>query len=905
MNVSYEVHSEERVHRYPNRPFHVILLALALSLLGGKSHCAESYLVGSSWSVTVSDVNDSPTASGEVIRVERLGEEPLFVGAPSHSFFCWSAGGSQAATGVIRHESNGELRIHYSQLPVTEHTSLPVNLTMMMRGVAEGLQVKVELTVNTAVRFNSGVWCTVPLDASGWVDFVNSAGAVPAVMPPDSGRRAHIPYQSLADVHTLYGNFRLVFPQPLAPTPVRVSEGLRLELLTSSVPNVTAPSGGGNFCSILEPGDTVRCEWVILPPRSNEKSLTIATFSSHPNSAPQSIYFAFDDIPSLETRWGVPTDASNSHTPITSNLLGLLDDFPTVKYTWLILTDGIQRLGNWYFPGWWPPTNNTLPNRTIVLDGNASLELSQTDGNRTTKAVFNGQVPVTPESPCDFRGYYYSEAAANTVVVAAYQWPDGTLLAAKVLPTPTNGWAAFDLSFRNGGSGVVTLYTSFQASDGSAYFDRVSCIDSATGGDVVLNGGFEEFEPYLQYDAGFSDWPHVRGNNRLATHASQSYLSWLRGAQDGVAEWKYNDRVGLGLHGMHHTPSIDFGKNGVSVHEFNYYDPVGDSVRMAQIVNDLTTCGLDSRRICSFFRFPGHRHTESLLHPILKAGVRVYDQGALYEDFWAGRILREHKTLWQTGDAAWFDQELPVASFRLGRNQTMGQSDALQMALDAGMFALIGAHYHLFGYVASPEAIQRARNLFAGLEGRYPDLHWFKGEEIANFWDELDQIHDIRQVSFTDPVAVSWEGASTLGETIILYQDEAAPVRVTIDGTPAATKVRNGRTFITLPALGSGKHQLTAVSATPGQPPVDDTRWTLVPEGGNAYRIGRIVGFEAEVSVNFADAMGRYIGVARNYRLGRGDQRIAITLPPTASGAYFVVIEESGSIVSLPLVRVH
>ncbi|MFH0766037.1 MAG: hypothetical protein V2A61_06425, partial [Calditrichota bacterium] len=183
----------------------------------------------------------------------------------------------------------------------------------------------------------------------------------------------------------------------------------------------------------------------------------------------------------------------------------------------------------------------------------------------------------------------------------------------------------------------------------------------------------------------------------------------------------------------------------------------------------------------------GHRHTTSLLRPIITQGCRIFDHGILTPPvIYHGRIFRYSHFIWQVNSVSWHDVRLE------------DHLNNLKSHLDMGSFALMGAHYALFGNWSIEGARARAIQLLGWMESDYPNLKWLKAEEWADFWDELAEIKNIRQTEFGDHIQLNWEGASHLSETVlvVLSDSSLSPICSRVDRVDQPWIQRGNRVFV-------------------------------------------------------------------------------------------------------------
>lgn len=313
-------------------------------------------------------------------------------------------------------------------------------------------------------------------------------------------------------------------------------------------------------------------------------------------------------------------------------------------------------------------------------------------------------------------------------------------------------------------------------------------------------------------EQGFEEsWSHWHCTWRIATLAPQAYLQWLVNIQDDVYPWA--DRVTLGNHGYHHTPSPDSAWD--PFHEFILYQPAEHMERFEVVRQDLDAMGLDTAQV-RVIRYPGHRTSLSGLMAVIKYGYDFYCNGIRWyesmggQPFWdqyLSHYVSPYGEIWGSNTVWWADYQM------------MYNCSYLSTVMNRGKFGLLGAHPVNMWNGGNPAAYARMDSLCSSLEEDYPNFGWLLPEEYADFLHETALIHF--DYIHTQPAGITagFTGQATLGQTMVAFLPTPQPtiLGVTVDGQPAAWLVRpGGRLFCTLPGLTGGTHVFEAEFSTVG-----------------------------------------------------------------------------------------
>jgi len=861
------------------------------------------------WKIEFFSNEAAPLSIGSIKTITSPSNDTIFTSISGRGLFEWDLGGAFPLDFSISQKDDNRFDYHIDHFITPSGLNIPLSVDLQVFLQNEEISFTTRFTAHDTIRFDEGLSLRMPLDFVTRVDFTGATGdTISYNLYYEIKPQLRYPFCNLIKINShfrtgsdLYNLF-IILRNPLILVPHLYQDHLNLEILISNDPNTTRPEGSGKICSILNPGETLEVSWGIMSPavkghNQARPGYNIAVFSAHPQASEQSTYLSFDDIPSFEPGWMAPTDSQNPHIRVSSNLLSFLDLFPDIKFTYLLLTDNIQRLGKWFWREWWPPYQMVVPDSTIIHEGLYSARCKLFDEPGRGAISICPYFAIEPDHHYRIGGYGFLDKRGNSdtyFAIIVTSMPLAEQICAEAFTLIDQEWNYFEISFYSGNSGAVFSNFRFDGNAADLYIDDTFCIDEESGENIIPNPGLEDFIPYIYFDPPERIWPNARSCFRLATEAPDEYKRWLKIIQDGLPEWEYSSQVGVGLHGMHHTPDSTFTQYpAYPKPEFDLYDPYGDSLRMAHIVEDLETIDLDPYKILSFFRFPGHRHTESILKELFRYDCRIIDHGVRLDiENYFGRIYRYNKSLWQTNSIAWHD----TPDWYLNAN--------LKLALDGGMFSMMGAHYYFFGSLKEPGAREVTIDLLNWLETDYPYLWWFKGDELACFWDELGAIRSVVQSSYNNYVRLDWEGASTLNETVmILLEDEKRePFACRIDGQYADFEKRKDRVFICLPNLDSGSHNLELYLKHKNASLRNEGEWNLRFSSANTLVVEHLFKESKPLNLYIYDAMGRLITSRHNINVSIGTTNVFFDVSSIPSGSMIVKIKYNNETVVRTLI---
>jgi hypothetical protein len=305
--------------------------------------------------------------------------------------------------------------------------------------------------------------------------------------------------------------------------------------------------------------------------------------------------------------------------------------------------------------------------------------------------------------------------------------------------------------------------------------------DEIFGPDELLNA---DYPP--------GQWWLAHGKRRMLANGPPEYLQWLRNIDRDSLVYGYEDRVRLGSHGYHHTPEGFTGRN----FEFQSYDTTGNDSTFAAVAREFSLLGLQPHSL-KWIRFPGFFFTRSAVESLIKFGYSLFDYWGIYDRLPWMQFYSEHGRIWGAG-TYW-------------EGDTPSPYDAMKKMLSAGKLCHTAGHPHSW-FDGDPEAAYaEISQIFSQAESDFPNLGYLFPDEAGDFANETCDIYDVTTQVTCDALVLSFTGAATLGQTVVLEWPAgmADPTAVTVDGAPAAmVQTRGERLVITLPSLPEGRHDV-------------------------------------------------------------------------------------------------
>ena len=518
--------------------------------------------------------------------------------------------------------------------------------------------------------------------------------------------------------------------------------------------------------------------------------------SEHPDGFSRTLTMYWDELPNRDN-WAFMTTADARDVKYDHYFVRLLTEHPSLKMGYLLLCDRLLYVHNTVFDSW------IVDTAFIVAD---SLEEAQGQWCACMIAQERTTLRMYQDVACSPSAHYtlsYMMKTENIRGAGAYGEVYGSsnnLLAADAAQAASTDWRRCSLPVSTGATdSTMRVFLRIENSSGIALFDDVSLVKNGATVNLLANGGFESNTPWITYDNVRRHWSDAHGPDHVASRAPQAYLDFLRRIENDEMMYGWENRVRLGSHGYHHTPSLFHPE---PEHEFQHYDPEGDALRVHRIFSETRAMGRTPKSL-RFWRTPGHKYTASLLNILLDSGVVFFDPGET--TFPSDRRLytcsllhKGDKRLCGVNCSYWAD----VA--------TNDSDDDLCAMLGRGHLGHIGAHPDELFLGAMEESYNRFNRVITKCEQSYPNLGYVFPDEFA---DNAIAIYNLRVtgVSSSGPdVHMALSGSVRQGNSAVFVGscDQAL-----FDGAAAATRTEGPRTYIILPDAPQGAHTLVLKNA--------------------------------------------------------------------------------------------
>ncbi len=512
-------------------------------------------------------------------------------------------------------------------------------------------------------------------------------------------------------------------------------------------------------------------------------------FGEHPNGAFQALTMFWDELPNRDN-WKCITTDTSSETPVYKYFLKLLNKHKKMKMGFVMLLDRILSPQKSDFSSWQVNSPYVFPDTIEECNENASV-MMMTDSIRTLAA--SQSVAIKP-------GVFYSLSCnmktSNLKGYGAYieVYIGNNIAAQSTRITGSSVWHTETCTFTSGVKDTqATIYIRMEKSRGQTSFDNIILCERNNDKNLIQNSGFEIYKAGLIYRDKHRLWIDAIGPENIVAYAPNSYKEMLRNIDQGKCIYGWENRIRIGLHGYHHTPSAE---EPDPKHEFAYYDPPGDSIRINRIISDYQNLGL-STQSRKFWRSPGLQYTKSLVDQLIKNDFIFFDPGYRY-DYSLYFIQSVNKRMWMPSSSIWFDKYNSLDSIQLCR------------VLDDGHLATCGGHPEvMFRNEAKDFGLKgflKLDQFFSTLENNYPSMEYVFPDEWANNADAIYN-YKVQNIQELDNIInIKFRGKTVDGNSLWFkgLLDEAI-----FDGEVVPIKVDNEWTIIILPTSECKDHTIT------------------------------------------------------------------------------------------------
>lgn len=511
--------------------------------------------------------------------------------------------------------------------------------------------------------------------------------------------------------------------------------------------------------SYLQKGDTILRRIELYPAnRSVEAPIYL---SLHPNGYSQCITMFWDELPNRDN-WAYMTTDTAKDAMYDHFFPRLLQEHPKLKMGYLLMADRILFPPTQDVPFWIASAPYFFLDTLDKTEGSRCLLLSAT---QTRTIRFLQYLLCSPNTKYRMSYWIKTFNVTGTGAYGEVYGSDTNLIYSDMHIRGTQQWEKREFAFTAADKdSLLQIYVRLQDGTGMAFFDDIRLMRDGDTANLLKNGGFELGKIMMGYDNERRHWTDAHGPEWLVCKAPESYLQFLRSIGDTAKAYGWEDRVRLGCHGYHHSPAID---RPDPEWEFYYYNPLGDSLRIARIFADIRKIGLTKKSL-RFCRTPGYKYTKSVLDLLVDSGFVFIDarhDWKSYPAYSCSFVQRGGKVLWANGSCWWGD---------ISNNMDPG---IISKVLKQGYLAHIGSHPEQLFYYSSEQSYQRFNKIITDQETAFPNMGYVFPDDWADNASSIYRIavKDCRIDGNTITLSVS--GTISSGSTF-LYDGTCTEARL-------------------------------------------------------------------------------------------------------------------------------
>lgn len=549
---------------------------------------------------------------------------------------------------------------------------------------------------------------------------------------------------------------------------------------------------GPDISSKLNPNDTIYRTIEIY------NSLGVQTpicFNEHKDGHSQAITMYWDELPNRDN-WAFMTTEDATDVKYDHFWVRLMNEYPKLKMGYVFLNDRILFRYNTSFDSW--GVNSTY----IISD---SLDESEGEWCVNLIAEKQNTLKIHQDITCESSTNYTLSYDIKTMDISGtgaygevYGLPNEHLIKKGVSVKNTNNWQNKTIQFKSGSNdNLLRVFLRIENSTGSAFFDNIKLIKGSESTNRIQNPGFEKNHPRILYDNKRRHWSDAHGIIHLPTKATKEYLNFLIRIEKDSLLYGWEDRVRLGSHGYHHTPSLYEPDIPAPGWEFQYYDTKGDQLTIKRIFEDTYKIGLTKKSL-RYIRCPGIKYTKSLVDILVDSGFVFMDPSLKKNNFHSCFIQRGKNRLWTVNVHLWADIQAKDTPNKLISNLSLGH------------LGHIGGHPENVFLDAKKENYQLFSDLITQCETKFPNMGYVFPDEYA---DNANSIYDLEFVSVTEEgelLKFVFKGAIKKGVSINLA---GTCSNALFDGKNIKFKISNNCSYFPLPESPDSIHTLEIKNA--------------------------------------------------------------------------------------------
>lgn len=512
-------------------------------------------------------------------------------------------------------------------------------------------------------------------------------------------------------------------------------------------------------------------------------------FSEHVNGFAPAVTMFWDELPNRD-HWKFMTTENNKEVEYDHFWVRLMNEHPRLKMGYLLILERIL------FRDWTSFANWDLNSQYIIADS-----LDEHKGNFCVNLIARDSVlkihqTVNVKPSTKYKLVYWMKTENITGVGAygeVYSVNRDKQLASGSHILGNSPWTEHEISFcTDQKDSAVTIYLRIQDGSGSAYFDAVRLTADGSSYNLVKNGGFENNDPGYMFENKRRHWADASGIESVIHNAPESYIKFLRRLDTTEMMYGWEDRVRLGSHGWHHTPSIREKDQPAPGWEFQYYDTTGDKLRIEKIFEGTAKIGL-SRNTLRYWRSPGYKYTASLVNLLADSGF-VFMGGQNFSCHYCVPLVRGNKRLWVNGHTFWADYDQD------------NSTDLIFSTLARGHLGEVGGHPDMVLLDSSISSYERMNQLFTSMEREFSNLGYVFPDEYGDNANSIYTLHNCTDSAWGTERYLRFNGSVKAGVSVVL---KGLCDDVFLDGVRLPVKRSDENTYAILPETSFGTHTVT------------------------------------------------------------------------------------------------
>jgi len=543
-------------------------------------------------------------------------------------------------------------------------------------------------------------------------------------------------------------------------------------LQCSPAPTVT---GSPNAYSTIDANDTIFRQ---IEVNIDSGIITPVFFGEQPDGFSNTIAMFWDELPNSDN-WAYMTTDTETDTKYMHFFAKLLKEDTAIKMGFLLIPDRILAPTYTTFKNWTVNSPYIISDTFEKNSGNYSL-LMLSDSLRSRVAY--QKVACLPNTAYSLTYYIKTDNIIGNGVYSEV-YADTHWIAAGPHLLGDNSWQISGFNFKTSKNDTsLSVYIRIQDSKGNAFFDDVKLSYLGNDSNLLSNSGFETNSGGIRYDNSRRHWSDAHGAEHIVDVAPKPYIDFLKRIENHTLLYGWEDRVELGSHGYHHSPSL-FEPD--PMHEFYYYDPYGDSLRINRIFSEYKQLGLTNASL-RFMRSPGFDFSKSLLDILIDKGFVYFDVsyvGGL--PFTSYMLQRGQNQMWLVRNAWWADYD------------TSGEAiTRIVSVLDQGHFGAIGGHPGNVFYKATEKSYQRLKGILSSFEASYTNLGYIFPDAYADNAKSIYKLYVNGTERLDKDIIFRFHGATDSGNTVVYI---GTCDNVLLNGKAVSYKIYQGSTYVVLP----------------------------------------------------------------------------------------------------------